>query len=356
MGALESSLKGGGGAVDVDWRDVYNKELESNGGHATASPSLFLNTARVLISHGKPADAVRVAANCLEGGHDDVQMLRSVGYVLLSAAAAETTEHNSCKRFAKDLFDHIKQLAPLEPQSFLDASLVRFWMLCSEQQLASLEEAAKGPDADGRLRRSNLTQNLFAEAQTGLVRVVTHQWADRFREVEWPALILLHYLADYAKDNNNNSTLDLLVEWPQKELDDFFQAESLRCSSFDPSLMVWLGWDTDKTDIDLHVVEPSKREVYYGNKRGLGSHLSRDFRQGYGPEIYVAKQGSAEKGTYDVYAKYYASHQDSKLTGATSAVVWVVAVDKNGRRNLKFSCVRLDTQKQRNHVASAVVV
>jgi len=120
--------------------------------------------------------------------------------------------------------------------------------------------------------------------------------------------------------------------------------------------MVWLGWDTDHTDIDLHVIEPSKKEVYYANNRGCGSHLSRDFRHGYGPEIYIAKQGSAMKGTYDVYAKYYASHQDSKLTGTTSAVVWTISINKNGQKNLKFKYVRLDTQKQKSCVANVSIV
>jgi hypothetical protein len=31
-------------------------------------------------------------------------------------------------------------------------------------------------------------------------------------------------------------------------------------------LFVWLGWDTDKTDVDLHVREPTGEEVYYGHR------------------------------------------------------------------------------------------
>lgn len=37
------------------------------------------------------------------------------------------------------------------------------------------------------------------------------------------------------------------------------------------------------TDIDLHVIEPSKEECYYGNRlTQKGGSLSRDFTQGYG--------------------------------------------------------------------------
>ena len=31
-------------------------------------------------------------------------------------------------------------------------------------------------------------------------------------------------------------------------------------------LFIWLGWDTDKVDIDLHVHEPTGEDVYYGNR------------------------------------------------------------------------------------------
>ncbi len=48
-----------------------------------------------------------------------------------------------------------------------------------------------------------------------------------------------------------------------------------------------LGWDTDMVDIDLHVVEPSGEEAYFGHPRTRsGGCMSRDFTQGYGPEEY----------------------------------------------------------------------
>jgi Ca-activated chloride channel family protein len=117
--------------------------------------------------------------------------------------------------------------------------------------------------------------------------------------------------------------------------------------------MVWLGWDTDKTDVDLHVREPSLTEVYYRNKRGTGSLLSQDFTQGYGPEVYIAKSDCAKAGDYEVYAKYFSSHQDSALTGTTSAVVWTIEMDRSDRRKqIKFNFVRLDSCKQKTHVAT----
>lgn len=86
-------------------------------------------------------------------------------------------------------------------------------------------------------------------------------------------------------------------------------------------LLVWMAWDTDHTDVDLHVVEPDGTEVYYGNASSrTGGQVSRDFTQGYGPEVYLSRD--APTGRYRVRAKYYSSHQASASTGTTSAVIW----------------------------------
>jgi hypothetical protein len=160
-------------------------------------------------------------------------------------------------------------------------------------------------------------------------------WAKRFEEVEWPALVLLHVLCEAGERRHGLSAL-----WP---LD-----AALRVPNFSVGLLVWLSWDTDKTDIDLHVVEPSGNEVYYQNKRSsIGGHLSKDFTQGYGPEVYLLKD--APMGNYKVKAKYYASHQQSNLTGATSAVLWALVGGSEGPASepqVLFDTVRLDRNKE----------
>ena len=112
-------------------------------------------------------------------------------------------------------------------------------------------------------------------------------------------------------------------------------------------LLVWMGWDTDRTDVDLHVVEPTGEEVYWENRRSgsTGALLSRDFREGYGPECYVCCH--APPGKYTVRAEYYASHQASPITGATSAIVWKVRhLGDFEREEVVFSTVRLRSCKQ----------
>merc|ERR1711957_499706 len=107
--------------------------------------------------------------------------------------------------------------------------------------------------------------------------------------------------------------------------------------------MAWLAWDTDDTDLDLHVIEPTGNLVSWEQRKSnIGGRLSRDFQEGYGPEVYVLKH--AMPGKYVIRAQYFATHQQSTITGATSAVVWVLrGLDGNSEGEMDFDTVRLDT-------------
>ena len=71
------------------------------------------------------------------------------------------------------------------------------------------------------------------------------------------------------------------------------------------SLQVNLAWDTDNTDIDLHVIEPGGEEIYFGDKRSniTGGQLDRDDTDGYGPENIFWE--NAPDGEYKVFVHYY---------------------------------------------------
>ena len=99
------------------------------------------------------------------------------------------------------------------------------------------------------------------------------------------------------------------------------------------------------------MTEPGGLEVYYGRNtsKRTGARVSRDFTQGYGPEVYTAT--IAPPGEYAVSAKYYASHQASATTGSTSAVVVCVAsLGDAGKERVSFASVRLTAHKQRQTV------
>lgn len=69
-------------------------------------------------------------------------------------------------------------------------------------------------------------------------------------------------------------------------------------------LRILLSWDSDNTDVDLHLITPDGEHVWYG-KRSVanGASLDVDVTTGYGPEIIAT--ATPLKGTYLVYLNYY---------------------------------------------------
>ncbi|MCK5666985.1 MAG: hypothetical protein KAI17_26040, partial [Thiotrichaceae bacterium] len=77
--------------------------------------------------------------------------------------------------------------------------------------------------------------------------------------------------------------------------------------NLDLDVRISMSWDTDLTDVDLHVFEPTDEHAYYAhNRTEIGGLVSRDFTQGYGPEEYVLKKALA--GIYNIKAHYYGSY------------------------------------------------
>ncbi|CAD7923936.1 unnamed protein product [Amoebophrya sp. A120] len=382
------------------------------------SPSFFLSCARQLRDRGFIQDGIRVASNCLELSLEEPQLLRTVAYYLLSVNS------EAGNNLAITIFDHVAEICPVEPQSFLDMALARL-------RLLFIFRDGKKKSLDDEI---NAGSNL---ALSQALRVVTHNWAGRFTEVEWPALILMQFIREEVqlRDTNLTPTLypPLFMEKCKPPLNDFQLLFPTPEKWKECNLCVWLAWDTDKTDLDLHVIEPTGEEVYYGNRESaMGGYLSRDFTQGYGPEVYLLKnpgykppaddlsqiapkvyrsvseeiearvregttgnQGrsllstmtgglfggrggrggttTANRGdgrggttasaeeekkatnsaeppssaiTFKVRVKYYGSHQDSPLTGATSCVIWALCRLPDQSVKVEFFTARLSNHKQ----------
>ena len=87
----------------------------------------------------------------------------------------------------------------------------------------------------------------------------------------------------------------------------------------DVDIRITLEWNTDKTDMDLWVDEPSgERAIYSNPKTFLGGRLSNDMTRGYGPEEYLLHHAPA--GTYAVLANVYAADVINR-NGASSITV-----------------------------------
>jgi uncharacterized protein YfaP (DUF2135 family) len=84
-------------------------------------------------------------------------------------------------------------------------------------------------------------------------------------------------------------------------------------------LRVLLAWDSDGTDLDLHLVTPDGAHIWYGNRSAAnGAALDVDVTTGYGPEIFAMP--APIKGQYLVYVNYYGGGYRGVEEGGDEAV------------------------------------
>ena len=90
----------------------------------------------------------------------------------------------------------------------------------------------------------------------------------------------------------------------------------------DLDVRIVLTWDTDLTDMDLWVTEPSGEKCFYSHAlTTIGGMISKDFTGGYGPEEYLTRRALA--GEYRIQANFYGSRSQS-LTGPTTLQATVI--------------------------------
>ncbi len=120
----------------------------------------------------------------------------------------------------------------------------------------------------------------------------------------------------------------------------------------DNDIKIYLSWDTDRSDVDLWITNPSGEKVFYEHKTGkFGGTLYRDVTNGYGPESFTAHR--AHRGTYTVEVNYYSAGR-SNFPEARGEVVVVL---NEGRADEKKHVLpyRLFAAKQVVNVATIAV-
>ncbi|MGH2666444.1 VIT domain-containing protein [Flavobacterium sp.] len=119
------------------------------------------------------------------------------------------------------------------------------------------------------------------------------------------------------------------------------------------AVRIILNWNQMDTDIDLHIIEPTGEECFYGHRdTQAGARFSKDFTQGYGPEQYLLR--NAVKGTFIVKTNYYG---ESALTenGPTTVMVEIYTTRSNGTVERKLQTIQLGTIKERQNLAEIVI-
>ena len=130
--------------------------------------------------------------------------------------------------------------------------------------------------------------------------------------------------------------------------------KTLTAHNLDCGVRVVMAWDTDNVDIDLHVIEPLGEEASYMNKRTrIGGRMSRDFTGGFGPEEYLLRH--AVSGTYNVFAKYFASHRRDTAGITTLLLCLYTDFGRPATQQRRMLTVRLPVAGGKLNVATVVV-
>jgi uncharacterized protein YfaP (DUF2135 family) len=128
----------------------------------------------------------------------------------------------------------------------------------------------------------------------------------------------------------------------------FYEAYAQRGIS---RLKIVLSWDSDGTDLDLHVITPDGGHVFYGNRvLENGAALDVDVTTGYGPEIVAIP--APPEGAYLVYVNYYGAGEGQ--TELTTARIHVISQENTPAEKLRTFTVPLRNAGELLHVASFV--
>ncbi|WP_395066429.1 VIT domain-containing protein [Flavobacterium sp.] len=117
-------------------------------------------------------------------------------------------------------------------------------------------------------------------------------------------------------------------------------------------IRIILNWNQMDTDIDLHVIEPTGEECYYGHRdTQAGARFSKDFTQGYGPEQYLLR--NAVKGKYIIKTNYFGERTLTE-NGPTTVMVEIYTT-KNGKTERTLQTIQLGKVKENQNLAEITI-
>ena len=108
-------------------------------------------------------------------------------------------------------------------------------------------------------------------------------------------------------------------------------------------IRIIMNWNQMDVDLDLHVIEPTGEECYFGHtSTAIGGRFSKDFTEGYGPEQYIIR--NAVKGKYQIRTDYYG---ESELTENGPATIMVeIYTTRAGKTSKRLKTIQLGKLKQ----------
>lgn len=219
------------------------------------TPSYFVDIADHFYQNGMVDTAIIILSNILEITNEESQIVQIYGKKL--------TEYKAFEK-AVDAFTYITVLREEFPQSYRDLALAYQY------------------------------NKEYQNAYDMFLYILTRTWTldDEIKPIvftEFNNLLNLY-------GNKINS----------KDLNPKLRAE------FPVGIRVVISWDTDNSDMDLHVTEPNGKTCMYNYPlTPSGGKISRDFTRGFGPEQYMMKK--TLDGYYVIKAHYFGSQSQSQL-------------------------------------------
>lgn len=273
--------------------ELYSDYLKLKTGYVD-QPSFYFDIVDEFIRRGQKDQALIVLSNILEMQLDNVELIRIVANKLLQMNDTS---------MAVELFEKITELRGEDPQSFRDLALAY--------------------QEDGQ----------YQKAFDTFYQIMQKQWA-RFNEikqivfVEMNNLLALHSEID-TKDINKEFIFPMPVD-----------------------IRIVLGWSTDNTDIDLHVIDPLNEECYYNHKKTqIGGRYTHDFTQGFGPEEFMLKK--AANGKYIIRTNNFGDHRQS-ISGPSTLYLDIYTNYGQKNQTKERLLIRAGQVKDKNEIGDII--
>jgi hypothetical protein len=263
------------------------------------NPSFYFDVANYFYNSGIKKTALLVLSNIADLGLENHQLYKSLTYVLRQWEAYEDALFTA---------NQVAKWRAHEPQSHRDLGLT---LEDNKQYQAAFDELIKA-----------LEVNYYGEM------------SGQYQGVEDIILMDINRLVtEHSEINTDRLDKKYLNKMPV-------------------GIRIILNWNQMDTDIDMHVIEPTGEECFFGHKNtAIGARFSKDFTQGYGPEQYLLR--NAVKGNYQVRTNYYG---ESTLTQNGPATVMVeIYTQKNGKTERKLQTIQLGTIKEKQDLAKIVI-
>ncbi len=227
-------------------------------------------------------DALKALSSLVEKNPGNSVLARDVAYAALDWGLDEQ---------AYFLFKRVLSSRPYEPQTYL--------------------AIAKALDEAGKKELALLYYEIALQGS----------WQPRFGEFKRIATLdYLHFLSQLKTQASF-----LHADYAQSR----YQSLQGDMKETTADLMMVISWNTDNTDVDLHVIEPTGEECFYSHpKTKIGGSLTQDVTQGYGPEMYILPKAKA--GKYQVKVKYFSSDRNRT---ATRTKVYATIYQNWGKEN-----------------------